>query len=134
MAKRSRPGDTPAADAAPKFVVNPFADLSRAGLPTGPAPDPATEAASSQPVTPADLVRHVTVRVSLEKKGRAGKVVTVLACEGLDEAATTLLVRELRTRLGVGGTASGDAIELQGDQRRAAADWLRSHSARVKGA
>ncbi len=54
-------------------------------------------------------------RVRREK--RRGKWVTVVA--GLDPAANDLpaLAKDLRTRLGVGGTLKAGCIELQGDHR-----------------
>ena len=66
----------------------------------------------------------------LEKKGRAGKSVTVVA--GLPKNAAFLgaLAAELKRSCGSGGTAAEEAVEIQGDQRErlrpllAAKGWL----------
>ena len=61
------------------------------------------------------LPKDQAVRVRREK--RRGKWTTV--ADGFDPAATDVaaLVKELKTTLGVGGTADAGAIELQGDHR-----------------
>lgn len=57
------------------------------------------------------------VRVSLEKKGRKGKAVTVISgLPGSDEALKALAA-ELKRRCGTGGTLKDGLIEMQGDQR-----------------
>jgi translation initiation factor 1 len=64
--------------------------------------------------------------VRLEKKGRRGKVVTVV--DGLDPHASDLasIGRALRGTCGTGGTVRDETIELQGDHREAVAETLRS--------
>ena len=58
-----------------------------------------------------------TAVLRLEKKGRRGKAVTVIA--GLPRNAAFLkeLCSELKRGCGSGGTVSDGAIEIQGDQR-----------------
>jgi len=74
------------------------------------------------------------VRVRLEKKGRGGKSVTVFYEFDKDQAgALPKLLSALKKDLGIGGKATDELIELQGDQRRKAADWLSSHGYKVKG-
>jgi translation initiation factor 1 len=53
----------------------------------------------------------------LERKGRGGKTVTVLA--GLPRNAAFLagVASELRRACGTGGTATDEAVEIQGDHR-----------------
>jgi len=57
------------------------------------------------------------VRVYKEKKGRGGKVVTLI--KGLTLAAPQLdaLCKELKGKCGVGGKREGREIMIQGDQR-----------------
>ncbi|NLG27268.1 MAG: translation initiation factor [Chloroflexi bacterium] len=66
------------------------------------------------------------------RKGRGGKVVTLI--EGLVLAASEreALARELRRACGVGGTVRGDAIELQGDLRERLAELLTERGYLVK--
>lgn len=73
------------------------------------------EAAEPLPARP-------VVHLRLERKGRGGKIVTVL--DGLPDnpALTRELAGELKRACGTGGTATGRTVELQGDQR----DRLRS--------
>lgn len=57
------------------------------------------------------------VRVSLDRKGRGGKTVTVI--EGVPLAAEELrqLAKDLKKRSGTGGSVKAGRIEIQGDQR-----------------
>lgn len=55
------------------------------------------------------------VRVSREKAGRGGKVVTVVRGVSLDALALALLGKTLRTACGAGGTVRDGVIEVQGD-------------------
>jgi len=55
------------------------------------------------------------VRVSRESKGRNGKNVTVIRGLALDDAAMTLLGKELKAACGSGGTVKDGVIEVQGD-------------------
>ena len=53
----------------------------------------------------------------LEKKGRGGKSVTVVAGLPRNRAFLATLAADLKRACGTGGTASDDAVEVQGDQR-----------------
>lgn len=66
---------------------------------------------------------QVTIRV-VER--RYGKKVTVL--EGFDtHVDIEALAKALKNQMGAGGTSRDGTIELQGDHRRATAEWLRAH-------
>ena len=53
----------------------------------------------------------------LEKKGRGGKSVTVVAGLPRNAAFLASLAAELKRACGTGGTAADGAVEIQGDQR-----------------
>jgi translation initiation factor 1 len=53
----------------------------------------------------------------IEKKGRGGKTVTVVAGLPRNAAFVASLASELKRACGTGGTAAEDAVEIQGDQR-----------------
>ena len=53
----------------------------------------------------------------LEKKGRAGKAVTVVADLPRNEEFLAALAAELKRACGTGGTVADAAVEIQGDQR-----------------
>jgi translation initiation factor 1 len=55
------------------------------------------------------------VRVSLDKKGRAGKGVTVVRGLPLDPSELTTLGKQLKAACGSGGTVKDGTIEVQGD-------------------
>lgn len=57
--------------------------------------------------------------VRLERKGRGGKTVTVI--EGLPASGKEgeKILKQLKTKLGTGGTARGGLLEIQGDHRDA---------------
>jgi len=65
------------------------------------------------------------VRLFRERAGRGGKVVTVIrGLPGLGPALTTL-AGDLKRLCGAGGTVKGRVIEIQGDHREKAAEYLR---------
>jgi translation initiation factor 1 len=69
----------------------------------------------------------------MEKKGRGGKVVTVV--DGLPQNAAFLkeLSQELKRACGTGGTAVEGAVELQGDLRDRVRELLLKKGFVVKG-
>jgi translation initiation factor 1 len=72
-------------------------------------------------------------KLRMEKKGRGGKVVTVVF--GLPNNAAFLkdLSQELKRACGTGGTATDDGVELQGDLRERVRDVLLGKGFIVKG-
>lgn len=57
------------------------------------------------------------IKVKRETSGRKGKTATTLTEIPLDAAETKALAKRLKQHCGVGGSASGSSIELQGDHR-----------------
>ncbi len=72
------------------------------------------------------------MRVSLDKKGRGGKSVTlVTGLPGSDEDLK-LLAADLKRRCGTGGTLKDGVIEIQGDHRDTLVALLRAKGLNVK--
>ena len=71
-----------------------------------------------------------------DKKGRKGKVVTVINGFVLTEADIKALAKQLKSLCGAGGTAknesSGQVIEIQGDHREKVAEKLKTLGYKVK--
>ena len=81
---------------------------------TPPAP------ASDDSEKPADAVAQQgtqVVHVVLDRKGRHGKQATIVTDLQCDDNALALLARELKQLCGVGGSARGGEILIQGDFR-----------------
>jgi translation initiation factor 1 len=53
--------------------------------------------------------------VQLERKGRGGKLVTVIKGLRMTRKQKEGLLRQLKTRLGTGGTITDTSLEIQGD-------------------
>ncbi len=72
------------------------------------------------------------VRLRRERKGRAGKAVTVV--DGIPLPGTDLkaLARRMKQRCGVGGAVKDGLIELQGDQREVLKAMLEADGYSVK--
>jgi translation initiation factor 1 len=66
------------------------------------------------------------VKVRREVAGRRGKAVTTVSGVPLDDAGLRELAGRLKKRCGVGGSAKGGVIELQGDQRDVVVEVLRA--------
>jgi len=58
-----------------------------------------------------------TIKVKRETSGRRGKTATTISEIPLGEKETKALDKRLKQHCGVGGTARGSNIELQGDHR-----------------
>ncbi len=66
------------------------------------------------------------VRVSLDRKGRKGGVVSLITgLPGTDEELKALAA-ELKRRCGTGGTVKDGAIEIQGDHRDTLVELLKA--------
>jgi translation initiation factor 1 len=63
------------------------------------------------------MQQKVTVR--LERKGRGGKSVTVIDGLQMRQKEREALLRQLKTKLGTGGTVKDTSLEIQGDHRDA---------------
>ena len=61
------------------------------------------------------IVGNGSVRVRLEKSGRAGKTVSVVRGLPVTEAELAKLGTELKKVCGTGGSVKNDTIEIQGD-------------------
>ncbi len=68
----------------------------------------------------------------LDRKGRHGKQATLVTDLVCDDAALLDLARELKQLCGVGGSARGGEILIQGDQRDKVITHLRQKGFKVK--
>ena len=66
------------------------------------------------------------VKVRRETAGRRGKAVTTVTGVPVSDDELRALAGRLKKRCGVGGSAKGGVIELQGDHREAVMEVLRS--------
>jgi translation initiation factor 1 len=69
----------------------------------------------------------------LEKKGRGGKSVTVVADLPRNDAFLAALATELKRACGTGGTVADGAVEIQGDQRERLRPLLAAKGWTVRG-
>ena len=65
------------------------------------------------------------VKVRRETAGRRGKPVTTISNLPVDDDELRALAGRLKKRCGVGGSAKGGVIELQGDHRETVVEALR---------
>lgn len=118
--------------------VKDLADLAKL-FPSSSSDEAATDStASASPIAPAAGARNRALALSklhiqLEKKGRKGKGVTVIAGFFHTEEDLQRFARELKTRCGSGGTVKDETIELQGDHRSTAAAYFRALGFKVTG-
>lgn len=63
-------------------------------------------------------VRQPRLDVGIERKGRAGKTATLITGWQLPDEELLSIASDLKRKLGVGGSARGGDILLQGDRRK----------------
>ncbi len=73
-----------------------------------------------------------TIRVAVDRKRRAGKIVTVASGFQHTPAALAALAGSLKKACGSGGTAKDGEIEIQGDHAARVMEELRKRGYRVK--
>ncbi|MDE6022311.1 MAG: translation initiation factor [Muribaculaceae bacterium] len=71
------------------------------------------------------------LHVVVEKKGRGGKTATIVEGFDIPDEDVADIARDLRKKLGTGGSSRGGEILIQGDRREAVAGFLRSLGYRV---
>lgn len=89
----------------------------RSSLPEGDEPEVETTA-----VEPASQTARLDI--VLDRKGRKGKAATIVAGFTIPDEEVESLAARLKQRLGVGGSARGGEILIQGDKRQAVLDAL----------
>jgi translation initiation factor 1 len=76
--------------------------------------------------------KEQTAAIHFEKKGRAGKAVSLVKGLQLTDEDLKTLAKELKTACGSGGTVKDGGIEIQGDQREKIATHLRKLGYKTK--
>lgn len=76
--------------------------------------------------TPPEAVERARLDIVTERKGRGGKVATIITGFTIDDDAVADIAAKLRRKLGTGGSARGGEILIQGDR---SADVARALSA-----
>jgi translation initiation factor 1 len=97
-----------------KFTHNPFGALAHL---RGNEPAPKAPAAPA-PVKETGAKTYARAVVRLERTGRGGKEVTAVEQIALSPSEREQWLKALKSGLGCGGTVEGDALVLQGDQRK----------------
>lgn len=86
--------------------------------------DPAFQINPEPELTATPVAAQQKLRVSLDKKQRAGKAVTLVkGFEGSEDDAIEL-GKKLKTFCGTGGSVKDKEILVQGDQRDKVVQWL----------
>jgi translation initiation factor 1 len=76
---------------------------------------------------------RIAAKLRMEKKGRGGKIVTVVYDLPQNEAFLKELALELKRACGTGGAVADNTIELQGDLRDRVREHLEKKGWQVKG-
>lgn len=72
------------------------------------------------------------LRVSLDKSGRAGKMVTLVERFIGNPSSLESLGKDLKNHCGTGGSVKDGQILIQGDQRKKVAEFLQKKGAAVQ--
>lgn len=93
---------------------------------------PEGEALASVEETPQKESKKELLHVVVEKKGRGGKIATIIEGFTCDEESLEEIASGLKRKLGVGGSARGGEILIQGNCREKVMEFLRGMGYRVK--
>jgi translation initiation factor 1 len=79
-------------------------------------------------------IKHAdgVVRISLDRKHRRGKTMTIVSGAPGDDAELALLCRELKKLLATGGSAHDGEVELQGDHRERVVAYFAARGIKTK--
>ena len=88
---------------------------------------------SSRRTANAPVPARIVAKLRMEKKGRGGKMVTVIDGLPRNDAFLKELAQELKRSCGTGGTVTDAGIELHGDLRERLRDVLGQKGFTVKG-
>ena len=83
-----------------------------------------TDEETEKDYLPADQQRII---IRLDKKQRAGKVVTLISGFDADRSKIELIGKDLKKYCGTGGTVEDNEVLIQGDIREKAQQWLRKN-------
>jgi translation initiation factor 1 len=72
------------------------------------------------------------VKIHRETKGRKGNGVSIIVGLAMDEENLKTLAKQLKQKLGIGGSVKHGHIELQTGQREQIKDYLQSQGYQVK--
>lgn len=88
---------------------------------------PAGAETEVRPAAPA-ATKKEKLQIVFERKGRAGKPATIICgfADTTSDADIESLAREIKQRLGTGGSARGGEILIQGDRRAAVSEFLKA--------
>lgn len=92
------------------------------GLPAG---EPDTETTDDREKEVKGNRQRGTLHVTIEKKGRGGKTATIIEGFEIPDEEINAIARDLRKRLGTGGSARGGEILIQGDRKADVVKMLR---------
>lgn len=73
-----------------------------------------------------------TLRIVTDKKGRNGKVATIIEGFTLDQKEIESIAHELKKRLGVGGSTRNGEILVQGDHKQKVKEFLEEKNFKIK--
>ncbi len=95
-------------------------------------PVPKKEKPAGNDFRPAAVSPKSGLKVRLDRKGRGGKSVTVIEGLQLSDKEKEGLLKDLKSKLGTGGTVKDGSLEIQGDHCNAVMAELANMSFRPK--
>lgn len=98
------------------------------GLPEGPD----AESPAENDTAVSGRVKSPALHITVEKKGRGGKTATIVDGFDCSDEEVESVARDIRKRLGAGGSSRGGEILIQGDRREDVGRLLRDLGFKVK--
>ena len=80
-----------------------------------------------------NIVQKEPLTVLTDKKGRNGKIATIIEGFLCEDTKVEEIARKLKQKLGVGGSMRNGEILIQGDRKKEVTELLQSMGFKVKG-
>ena len=93
-------------------------------------PEESNEIIEEPPIT--EEVNRGVLKVIIDKKGRNGKIATIIEGFTLSDEKVEEIARSIKQKLGTGGSARSKEILIQGDRKKEIIEFLNSLGYKAK--
>lgn len=94
---------------------------------------PQEEEEVKEPIESSETLQKTPLHIVTDKKGRNGKIATIVEGFEIPQQKIEEIARDLKKKLGVGGSVRNGEILIQGDHKIAVKKFLQDLNFKIKG-